>query len=234
MTSMADRARTNRNRRFGIGVVLALLMTGVILLPGASTTSAQGAFAGAILELIPDAGTSISQATAGTGTFIIQGTVFENRSVAADCSNHSDSIGRWTMWGVRLGGATGTTKAGDPLPANSISAGNAAVVNMSLTLKGFNGTLEFQGTLGRAFSAIDSAGHLTSDTLAVTGGTGTFRSASGDAIITPLVVNATITGTPPFPATATQCGAATDAAGGFQLFLREGNKSPTRFGNVLN
>lgn len=260
---MAYRSRKNCDRQFGVGLMLAALMLGVILLPGASTTSAQsgaGAFQGAILELVPTnpnptaANTNIiSTVTAGAvgSSFYIEGTVYRNRTVQADCtinalgntpvSEDQDGgiVGKWRMWGVRTAQKTNdpiptvpTSNVGQPISSTSISGGNIAVVNMSVELEGFNGTLQFQGVLGRDFGAIESAGHLASDILAITGGTGTFRGASGDGVLTPLVVNSTITGTPPFPTIATPCPAASAGAGGFQLFLKEGFKPP-RFTNVI-
>lgn len=256
---MSNKARTNRTRRFSIGLVLALLMTTVISLPGASTTSAQsgsGSFQGAILELVPTSpapGNSIAAVTSGAvGTsFYIEGTVYRNRTVRADCSistlgntpvsedQEGGIVGKWRMWGVRTGQKTNdpiptvpTSNVGQPVASTSISSGNIAVVNMSVELEGFNGTLQFQGVIGRDFGAIESAGHLASDILAITGGTGTFRGASGDGVLTPLVVNGTITGTPPFPTVATPCPSSSAGAGGFQLFLKEGFKPP-RFTNIL-
>jgi hypothetical protein len=224
--SMAERTRTNRSRQFGVGLVLALLMTAVILLPGASTTSAQstGGFSGAILDLVPT-GTTISAATTGAsgGAFFVQGLVFENRSVLGNCSlDGSDSVGVWRMWGVRAPAPSTTNSVGSPISTSGISTGNVAVVNMSIELRGFNGTLEFQGTLGRVFGAIESAGNPATDLLAITGGTGTFRGASGDAVVTPRI-NTT---------TNVACAAGTEGAGGFQLFLKETFKGP-RFTNII-
>ena len=243
---MAERARTNRRRQLGIGLVLALLMTAVILLPGASTISAQsgGGFGGAILELIPTSGTSISQAitqaTAPTATtpgglFFVQGIVFRNRSTSPSCAvinadlnvpvTEDESglqVGVWRMWGVRAPAPAATNSVGSPVSNSGISTGSVAVVNMSVELAGFNGTLEFQGTLGRVFGAIESAGKPASDLLALVGGTGTFRGASGDALITPLV-NTT---------TNVACAAGTFGAGGFQLALKETFKGP-RFTNII-
>jgi len=167
--------------------------------------------------------------------FYIEGFVFTNRTVSRTCTisdlgntpviedQEGGRVGRWRMWGVRTAGPGTTSGVGQPLSTSGISAGNVAVVNMSVELEGFNGTLQFQGVLGRVFGLIESSATIVSDVLAITGGTGTFRSASGDAIITPLV-NST---------TNVACAAGTAAAGGFQLALREGNKNPTRFGNVF-
>jgi hypothetical protein len=240
---MTDKARTNRKRQFGVGLVLALLMMGVILLPGANTTSAQstGAFGGAILDLVPtnpnpstpNTTNTIAAVTSGAAgtSFFIQGLVFQNRAVQGDCSIspiNGDPVGQWTMWGVRNGATLPAGAVGDPVSNSGISAGNIAFFNMSVELRGFNGTLHFQGTLGRVFGAIESAGHPATDLVAIVGGTGTFRSASGDGVITPFVLNgptSIINGSGPCPATSA-------AAGAFQLFLKEGNRFP-RFSNLI-
>jgi len=245
---MADRDRTNRKSLLGVG--LALLTTAMILLPGASMTSAQstGGIGGAILELVPNRTKRSDSATfpllnaipdgANGSTFYVEGVVYLNRTVRADCSINPDTdedvvlqddgrrVGVWRIWGVRTG-ATSTTQTtggitGSP---NSLTGGKVYAVNMAVDLEGYNGTLQFQGTLGRVFGAIESAGHPPSDILAITGGTGTFRSASGDGVLTPLVVGGGISG-------ATPCPAGTNGAGGFQLFLKEGNKLP-RFSNLI-
>jgi hypothetical protein len=122
------------------------------------------------------------------------------------------------MWGFRVDG-TGPLNAPAP-PTTSISGGRFAVVNMSIDLEGFNGTLQLQGTLGRVFGLIESAGPsfpgIPTDILAITGGTGSFRSASGDATITPLI-----------DSNRNNC-----LNGAFQVALKEAPKPP-RFGNVI-
>ena len=197
---MADKSRTNRKSLLGVG--LAFLMTLMILLPGASTTSAQstGGFGGAILELVPTgntiSGITLSTPTNPTGsTFYIEGIVYRNRTVSRTCTisdlgktpvaedQDGGIVGRWRLWGVRTAGPAPTSGVGQPLSNSGISGGNVAVVNMSVELEGFNGTLQFQGTLGRVFGAIESSATVVSDTLAITGGTGTFRSASGDGVL---------------------------------------------------
>jgi hypothetical protein len=75
-------------------------------------------------------------------------------------------------------------------------------VNISLDLPSFNGTIEMQGTLGRtrqnfenllSFNGIIGT-NLTiplQDTVAITGGTGAFRGATGEATLSPLLTTLT-------------------------------------------
>jgi hypothetical protein len=67
------------------------------------------------------------------------------------------------VWGVKTLGAGGAT---------------ISTVNANYELPGFNGTLEAQGTLVTVIDVLDRDA-----VVAITGGTGTFRGASGEATL---------------------------------------------------
>jgi hypothetical protein len=188
-----------------------------------------GGFASAMVDLVPASGSTISSAlsTGGAGAFFISGNVYL-RGTANNCAAISSPdafvnfggsrVGTWRMWGFRLDPAQNApqTNSATGQPLNNISGGRTAVVNMSIDLDSYNGTLQLQGTLGRVFDIIDSTGHSLTDVLAVTGGTGTFRSASGDATLAPVT-----------DASGVNC-----SSGAFRVTLKEGAKAP-RFGNLF-
>lgn len=230
------------NRLLSASVLIALVALAIWRVsPPSSSAQSTGGFGGAVVELVPVGPQTISQMLASTtagGAFYMEGNAFLNRTVskcqvpagATDLVNFSEDpdkpgkrVGVWRMWGVVRKdpaasadtNSTGPGSAGQT--ANNISGGTVAVVNMSIDLESFNGTIQLQGTLGRVFGALESAGHPLTDILAVTGGTGTLRSASGDAQITPLT-----------DASGTAC----STLGAFQVALQESPKLP-RFGNVL-
>jgi len=233
-------------RTTAMGAIFALFISLLALQANAPVSNAQGGFSSAIIELIPGTfgadgaftpggAQTISSvlAQAGSGAFYIEGVAVQNRAIF-NCTLPSGDLGTpvnfsgpggagrrvgiWRMWGFRPGN-TGINSAIQP--TNSITGGAVAVVNMSIDLDSFNGSLELQGTLGRVFGAVESAGPsapgVPTDVLGITGGTRTFRSASGDALITPL-----------FDSNRNNC-----PSGAFQLSLREGPRFPPRFGNLL-
>jgi hypothetical protein len=212
-----------------------VIVTLLLCLVGLSTlqispplTSAQGGFGGAMLDLVP-VGTTIAGAlgSGSPGEFFVSGNVYQGKTTGcATTAAASDPlvnyatgatrVGTWRMWGFRSSEPVLTSSGSTPFSTN-ISAGKPAPVKMSIKLDSFNGTIELQGTLiggvpvpGEAFSP------PLEDTLAIVGGTGTFRSASGDAVIVPLT-----------DASGTNC-----ANGAFRMFLKEGFKLP-RFSNVI-
>jgi hypothetical protein len=228
-----NQSSNRTNRSFMVGVMMMLLSL-FVLQANASTARAQstGSFGGAILDLVPASGSTISNtlSTGSAGAFLITGNVYL-RGTASNCAaipspdvfvNFADGarrVGTWRMWGYRLDPALNTPSTSSATNPNlvNISGGRLAVVNMSIDLDSYNGTIQLQGTLGRVFGAIESTGHPLTDILAITGGTGTYRSASGDATLTPVT---------------NQAGDANCASGAFQVALLEGSKGP-RFGNVF-
>lgn len=225
-------------RFMGASFIAALFVLVSLISVPVSRAQSGGAFGGAILEMVTPGGTSIQQAIASAGTtFYISGIVLQRHTIqnctvpagaevfvnfSAPNAPPGRRVGTWRMWGVKAANDPTPNNASIP-PTNNLSGNQTAVVNMSISLDSFNGTLELQGTLGRVFGAIESAGHPLTDVLAITGGTGTFRSASGDAILTPLTNtlgdNINGTGTP--------C-----SQGFFQVALQESPKIP-RFGNII-
>lgn len=153
-------------------------------------------------------------------------------------------VGVYRVWGVVRNPANGagTTSTGSTggQAGNNLTGTNIASVNISLDLESYNGTIQLQGTIGRVFGAIESAadpqpqpappliGHPLTDILAITGGTGTFRGASGDADLTPLTTDLTNP-----PSSANIAGQTRCSADFFQIALREAPKLPTRFTNLF-
>jgi hypothetical protein len=217
---------------------LFVIISFLILLGSASPSMAQsnGGFGGLLVELTPPRNgdgsfRTVSSILAGTpagGTFYIEGNVFLNRTVQ-NCvlpegaetrfsfSPSGRRVGIYRIWGVVRNPANAGTTSGAGQSGDNLTGSTVASANMSIDLEGYNATLQLQGTLGKVFGAIESSGHPLTDVLAITGGTGTLRSASGDALLTPLT---------------DANGAACTSLGGFQLSLREGPKPP-RFGNLI-
>jgi hypothetical protein len=213
-----------------LGVSLLLCLSGLgtwnINVP---STSAQGAFGGALLDLVPIGATIASTlGTGSSGEFFVSGNVYLSKTVTCTTiASASDSfvnfgagatrVGTWRMWGFRSPEPVITNSVSGQ-PFNNISAGKPAAVNMTIHLDSFNGTLELQGTLigGTLVPGETVFSQPLSDVLAITGGTGTFRSASGDATITPVTdVNGV------------NCG-----NGAFRIVLTESPRLP-RFGNII-
>jgi hypothetical protein len=216
-----------KRRLLGLSLLLCLVGPGIWHI-NAPAISAQGGFGSAKLDLVP-IGTTIAT-TLGTGSpgeFFISGNVYQAKTVTCGTTaSASDSfvnfaigatrVGTWRLWGFRSSEPV-ITNSVSGLPFNNISAGKPAAVNMTIHLDSFNGTLELQGTLlGGTLVPGEILSQPLTDVLAVTGGTGTFRSASGDATITPIA-----------DANGANCG-----NGAFRIVLTE-TPRPPRFGNVI-
>jgi hypothetical protein len=186
------------------------------------SVSAQGA-SNSILEVVP--GTPLSSVAAGTqGTFYAELPVYLNRTVnTADCSittarqqttfNGGNQVGTMRIWGTRTGTSTGNaSNTSSASQATNLTNTGIAVVNVSIDLPAFGGSIELQGTLGRTrqdFENLltDTGGFgagtgtvvattlPTQDVLAITGGTGAFSGATGEATLTPLLTQTTNTTT---------------------------------------
>lgn len=238
--------RIIKPHHFNLGMMPLITFMFFILLGSAMPVFGQstGAFAGAIVELAPPRNAdgsfrsikSILDGAAAGGSFYIEGNVFVNRTVQ-NCALPAGAeslvdvafinktvvfntagrrVGIYKIWGMMRNPTNGTA-AGSGQTGDNISGSNVASVNMSLDLENYNGTIQLQGTLGKVFGVIESAGHPLTDVLAITGGTGTFRAASGDAVLVPLTDPSNI-----------PC----SALGAFQLSLREAPKLP-RFTNLI-
>lgn len=218
------------NRTSGLGRkrVLTLLSAASLFLTfcyfqaHAPSASAQGV-SNSILEVVPT--TSLSNLATGTqGTFYAEMPVFLNRTVnTSDCTittarqqtffNGGNQVGTLRIWGTRTGTSTGNaSNTSAASQATNVTNTGIAVVNISLDLFSFGGTVEMQGTLGRTRQDFENlitttggfgAGTGTvvattlplQDVVAITGGTGAFSGATGEATLTPIVTQTTNTTT---------------------------------------
>jgi hypothetical protein len=122
---MADKARTNRTRRFGLGLVLALLMTVGIWPVNVTTGNASPARRAAIFDIIPDTTNPTIPTSATSGTFVLTGRIYPFRSVnQATCAllptvdPVEDRIGTWTATVVITPPITTTNSS---LPISTVS-----------------------------------------------------------------------------------------------------------------
>jgi hypothetical protein len=214
---MTTRTGFGRTRWLSLVSALALFFSVCYFQANAPSVSAQSV-SNSILEVVP--GTPLSTiATGAQGTFYVEMPVFLNRTVnTSDCTvatakqdsffNGGNRVGTLRIWGMRTGNNTGNS-SGTTAGTNATNLTNTAiaVVNASLDLPSFNGSIEMQGTLGRIrqdFEFLVSNGVSTGqppfvqgaliptqDVLAITGGTGVFRGAAGDATLTPLLTPVT-------------------------------------------
>ena len=156
---MTNKFRLGRNRSLSLISALILFLGVCIIQANAPAVSAQNV-SNSILEVVP--ATPLSSVASGAqGTFFVEMPVFLNRTVnTSNCTvaaslqpsffNGGNMVGTLRIWGVRTGGSTGNvtnTTAGTQ--ATNVTNTAIAVVNMSLDLPSFNGTIEMQGTLGR-------------------------------------------------------------------------------------
>jgi hypothetical protein len=216
------------SRKSGLGRKRALTLSSAALLfltlcyfqAHAPSASAQGA-SNSILEVVPT--TPLSSLAAGTqGTFYAEMPVFLNRTVnASDCSitatrqesffNGGNRVGTMRIWGTRTGTSTGNaSNTSSASQATNLTNMGIAVVNISLDLPSFNGTIEMQGTLGRtrqdfenlftntndfSMGTVAASTFPVQDVVAITGGTGVFSGVGGEATLTPLLTQTTNTTT---------------------------------------
>ena len=209
---MKNRSGLNRTRCLSVLSALVFLLSACFLQANPPSVSAQG-LSNSILEVVPT--TPLSSITSGAqGTFYVEAQVFLGRTVnTSNCTisaaaqdsffNGGNMVGTMRIWGVRTGASTGNaSNAIVGTSATNLSNTALAVVNVSLDLPSFNGSIEMQGTLGQNrqnfenLIANSGIGVPTSslplqDTLAITGGTGVFRGASGEATLTPLLTAVT-------------------------------------------
>jgi hypothetical protein len=212
---MMNKLGLGRNRSLSLVSALMFFLGVCAFQANAPLVSAQNV-SNSILEVVPATPLS-SVATGAQGTFFVEMPVFLNRTVnTSNCTvSAPDSffiggnmVGTLRIWGVRTGGSTGNvtnTTAGTQ--ATNVTNTAIAVVNMSLDLPSFNGTIEMQGTLGRIrqdFENLVNFGVSTGqpptvqgaliplqDVVAITGGTGVFRAATGEATLSPLLTPVT-------------------------------------------
>lgn len=209
---MKNRSGLKRTRCLSVLSALVLFL-GVGFLQTTPTSVSAQSLSNSILEVVPS--TPLSSITSGgQGQFYLEAQVFLNRTVnTSDCTvatslqdsffNGGNLVGTMRIWGMRTGANTGNatnTVAGTQ--ATNLSNTALAVVNISLDLPSFNGTLEMQGTLGKnrqnfenlitnSGIGLPTTALPLQDTLAITGGTGVFRGASGEALLSPLLTAVT-------------------------------------------
>jgi hypothetical protein len=152
---MADRARTNLNRQFGLGLVLALLMTVGIWPVNVTTGNASPGRKGTIFDIIPDASnptipTSATSPAVGS-IFVLTGRIYEFRSVnQATCLLNSnvdpvaDQIGTWTATVVITPAITTTSST------TAASGDRRFQMHHTLVLDSLPGTIEVSGVNGLA------------------------------------------------------------------------------------
>ncbi|MEN3332942.1 MAG: hypothetical protein V7641_2307 [Blastocatellia bacterium] len=157
-------SRIRGKRLLGVGMVLTLLVAIGIWQVSVRTGQAQsvGSFNGLKVIIAPGSLTGLTSLAAGT-SFYREGPISEvsGRSTTEPFFQAGDQVGTWRMWGV--------------------SGGNGVlVVNMNLELGGFGGLITAQGTL---FNVVTSGLEPTDDLIAITGGAGAFRGATGEASV---------------------------------------------------
>lgn len=207
---MTKRSGLNRKRCVGVLSTLVLFVGFCFMQSIPPSVSAQGV-SNSILEIVPTTPLS-SVASGAQGSFYAEAPIFLNRTVnTSDCTIDDSAqssffeggnlVGTARIWGFRTGVSTGNaTGLAAGSQATNLTDTSLAVVNVSLDLPSFNGTIEMQGTLGRNrqnFENLFNSGGIgqrsvpLQDTLAITGGTGVFRGATGEATLTPLLTAVT-------------------------------------------
>lgn len=173
------RSSLTRKRFISVSVLTVTLLIVSVMQMNAPVGTAQstGGFNGALFDIVPDA-SPLSTLPAPGSTFLLTGKVFEFRSVnPATCAlSAGDQIGVWRAWG-------------------QVTADGRVLINQSLQLDALNGSIELQGTSGVTLALSPAAPAVLgtngppftgpSETVAVTGGTGTYRSMIGEAHIRP-------------------------------------------------
>lgn len=146
----------NGKRILGLGVVLAVVTAAVIWQVTALEGQAQstGGFAGAILDVQLDLTELTSAGAPAPIPISLTGKVF---------LLDGPEVGVVRVWGVKT--TEGST--------------TVSTINANFELPVLNGTFTAQGTLTRAVVDFISG----DDLVAITGGTGTFRGANGEATI---------------------------------------------------
>lgn len=156
-----SKSRMNGKRMLGLGVVLTILTAGIIWQVTAPEGQAQsvGGFNNAIL-IVELTAPELTELTTGA----VQGTITAVSSTGRVFSHLTgEDVGIVRIWGFKTleDGVTVST------------------LNANFELPGYNGTLAAQGTLvDQVVDAIDR-----DNVVAITGGTGTFRGATGEATI---------------------------------------------------
>lgn len=167
-----------RTRHLRISALLALLAA--LLWPAAAPmNAAQPVGIGATFDIVPDGAVLANLPAIGT-TFYLQGKVYHFRAVnQASCQlkdPNEPQLGTWRAWG-------------------EVADEGRLVIHHSVVLDTFNASLEAQGVTGISLAnepALPAVSGTTgapftgpSETLALTGGAGTFRGIVGEVQIRP-------------------------------------------------
>lgn len=187
------RSKINSKHVFGLGAMLVLLTA--VLFWQASVREGQaqsvGGFNHAILTVRMDNNVSLSSlasgAASGNAMLTAGGVLFSDVDLTRN-RNDDQEVGRIRIWGIsRTDTVFKNIATGEP------TTGVIATVNVNIELPGFNGTLEGQGTLSDVVNdglhghvILTPSGPATldgDDVIAITGGTGGFRGANGEALI---------------------------------------------------
>lgn len=187
------KSKINGKSIFGLGVMFVLLTAVLFWQVSVQEGQAQsgGGFNHAIVTAKMDGSVSLaSLASAVSGenaTLTAGGVLFSDVNLTHTPADDQE-VGRIRIWGTRK-----TDTVFSDLANGSPVSVAIAHVNISIELPGFNGTLQAQGTLSDVVNdglhgktVISPAGVLTfngDDVVAITGGTGTFRGANGEATI---------------------------------------------------
>ena len=187
------RSKINGKRLFGLGVVLVLLTAVLFWQASVQEGQAQsvGGFNHAILTVRMDNNVSLSNLASGAANgpaiFTAGGVVFSDVDLTRN-RNDDQEVGRIRIWGI-----TRIDTVLKCIPTSEAVDVVVATVNVNIELPGFNGTIEGQGTLsdvvndglhGRVILTPGGAATLDGDdVIAITGGTGSFRGANGEALI---------------------------------------------------
>ena len=187
------KSKINGKHMFGLGAMLVLLTA--VLFWQASVPEGQaqsvGGFNHAILTVRMDNNVSLSSLASGAvsanAIFTAGGVLFSDVDLTRN-RNDDQEVGRIRIWGV-----TRTDTVFKNLATGEAEDVVVATVNVSMELPGFNGTLQGQGTLSDVVNdglhghvILTPSGPATldgDDIIAITGGTGTFRGANGEALI---------------------------------------------------
>jgi len=154
------------------------------------TAQSTGEFDGAIFDVIPDPTTTVvTPGSALSSTFYLQGKMYRFRAVnQATCSliNPDEPVlGTWHAWG-------------------EVATNGRLVIHHTFNLTALNGAFEVQGITGitlangmaTATGALGSPSTGPTEALAIAGGSGTYKSISGQADIRPYCGPANLVNSP--------------------------------------
>lgn len=206
---MANNARTKRSRQFGLGLVLALLMTVGIWPVNVTTGNASPARKGPIFDIIPaSTNPTIPTSAATAGTFVLTGQIYEFGAVnQSTCALRAgfDQIGTWTATVVITPAITNPDSLLAPSTVSRFQMHHTLVLDLlpgTIEVGGVNGLVASNGNARPAdpnFQTGPTVGPAEVQT--ATGGSFRFDGLDGTATILPYCGPslATLATTPPGP-----------------------------------